>query len=290
MKAKLTFTAILLCAFLQGAFSQSYIPMLNNSTWILKDFVSCCRPSETKTIEAGEDVVIGSKTYKKYIDPFSAPGNSNHVVYLRENKEDRKVYTLINGTEVLLYDFNLSTGDTFGIFDVTSDYVMLNGENHKRIQLSHFDENYQITLTQTWIEGVGSIAHPFRPAFNMYNGLSASGGHSVNLVCSFQDGQHVYGNEDCTLQFLSTYQNVVSAAAIAFSPNPLISELTISSESSLQNATFKLYNIQGQLVREINNLSGNSITVNRENLSSGLYFVQLFENNKLIKDTKLLVE
>jgi hypothetical protein len=165
--------------------------MLNNSSWILKDYVSF-RPSQTKIIEAGEDVVIDGQTYRKFTDTFSAPGNSNYYVYLREDVDDRKVYKLVNGVEVLLYDFNLFTGDTFGAFDVTSDYISINGEDYKRIVLSRYSEEHQLTFTQTWIEGVGSPAHPFRPSFNMYNGLSASGGHTINLVCSFQDCQHIY--------------------------------------------------------------------------------------------------
>lgn len=289
MKTKLLLTVLLIVTFLQSTFSQSYKPMLNNSSWILKDYVSFRAP-QTKTIEAGEDVEIGSYTYRKFIDPFSAPGNSNHIVYLREDVDERKVYSLVNGEEVLLYDFNLFTGDTFGAFNVVSDYISINNENHKRLVLSRYSEEYQLTFTQTWIEGVGSPAHPFRPTFNMYNGLSGSGGHSINLVCSFQDGQHIYGNSDCTLELLSTNENVISNAKINFYPNPIVAELSISSDIMLQNATFKLYNMQGQLVREINNLSGNKITVNRENLSTGLYYVQLLENNKLIKDSKLMVQ
>ncbi|WP_309641634.1 T9SS type A sorting domain-containing protein [Flavobacterium sp.] len=290
MKAKLFFTAILLCSFFESTFSQDYHPLLNNSTWVLRDYVSCCRMPETKTIEAGEDVVIGANTYKKFIDPFSYPSNSDYIVYLREDVDERKVYKLVNGSEVLLYDFNLFTGDTFGMFDVTSDYININGEDHKRIVLSRYQEEHHINLTQTWIEGVGSNAHPFKPAFNMYNGLSGSGGYSVHLVCSFQDGQHIYGNQDCAELLLNTDDNVISNSVITFFPNPLVNELTISSDTFLTNAAFKLYNMQGQLVREIDNLSGNKISVNRENLSSGMYFIQLFENNKLIKSDKMLVE
>lgn len=289
MKTKLLLTVLLIATFLQSTFSQSYKPMLNNSSWILKDYVSF-RPSQTKTIEAGEDVVIEGQTYRKFTDTFSAPGNSNYYVYLREDVDDRKVYSLVNGVEVLLYDFNLFTGDTFGAFDVTSNYIIINGENHKRIILSRYSEEHQLTFTQTWIEGVGSPAHPFRPAFNMYNGLSGSGGHSINLVCSFQDGQHVYGNSDCSLDMLSTNENIISSTEVSFAPNPVVNEVTINSELMFQNASFKLYNVQGQLVRDINNLSGNKITINRENLSTGLYFVQLFENNKLIKSSKLMVQ
>jgi len=131
--------------------------------------------------------------------------------------------------------------------------------------LSRYSEEHQLTFTQTWIEGVGSPAHPFRPSFNMYNGLSGSGGHSINLVCSFQDGQHVYGNSDCSLDMLSTNENIISSTEVSFAPNPVVNEVTINSELMFQNASFKLYNVQGQLVRDINNLSGNKITINREN-------------------------
>ncbi len=291
MKTKLLLTALLFVAFSGNAFSQEYHPLLNNATWIIRDHVNCCRLPQTKTIEAAVDVVIGSHTYKKFIDPFASSGNSFFYVYLREDEDERRVYSLVNGTEEVLYDFSLLQGDVYGLFTVDVDYIDINGMNRKRITLRRHDEIHDIDLTQTWIEGVGSPAHPFRPACNMYNGLSSSGGRSINLVCSFQDGQHIYGNQDnCEALLLNTDENVVTNSVINFAPNPFVNELMIRSETVLQNVTFKLYNMQGQLVREIRNLSGNSVSLNRENLSSGLYFAQLFENNKLIKTSKLIVQ
>ena len=196
---------------------------------------------------------------------------------------------MVNNQEEILYDFSLEQGDTFDEFTASVDYISINGQDHKRIVLTKYNSNYDLYLTQTWIEGVGSDAHPFRPTFNMYNGLSASGGYSINVVCSFQDGQHVYGNEDC-LAMLNTDEAAIADFKIDFSPNPVATTFNINATATLQNATFKLYNLQGQLVKEISNLSGNKITVNRENLTSGLYFAQLFENNKLVKASKLMVE
>jgi hypothetical protein len=58
----------------------------------------------------------------------------------------------------------------------------------------------------------------------------------------------------------------------------------------LQCRSFKLYNVQGQLVRELSNLNGKQFTVNRENLSGGLYLTELFEDGQLIKSAKLIVD
>lgn len=70
MKTKLLFFFLFLVSFLENAAAQEYHPFLDNSAWVVNDWVSCCRPPEVKVIEPGTDVVIGAFTYKKYIDPF----------------------------------------------------------------------------------------------------------------------------------------------------------------------------------------------------------------------------
>lgn len=291
MKTKLFFAAFGLLSFLQPLTAQEYHPMLNNATWILRDYVSCCRLPQTWVIPPGEAVVIGAYTYKKYVDASSASASNNSFVYLREDEDARKVYSLVNGIEEVLYDFSLLQGDVYGDFNVDVDQIEINGLTRKRIKLSRYDENYGINLTQTWIEGVGSPAHPFRPTVNMYNALSGSGGRSINLVCSFQDGQHIYGNEDCETLMLGNDEFNTTEVGIVFAPNPVQNQLTIKSETSLNEATLKLYNLQGQLVREILHLSGNQNTIDSLQLKTGLYFGQLYEKKgKLIKSVKLLVE
>jgi hypothetical protein len=267
--------------------AQAYHPMLNNSTWLLKDWVSCCRLPQTKTVEAVTDVVVDGKTYKKFLDPFA----NNATVLLREDSEERKVYKLEGDDEVLLYDFSLEDSATFGGLTATVDYVIVNNESRKRIVLNGFSETYQIPLTQTWIEGVGSIAHPLKPDHNMWNALSASGGYCVNLLCSFQNGAHVYGSTDCLeMVVLSTNNADYQVNQISFSPNPFRNELSIRSEMVLEQASLKVYNFVGQLVREVNDQSGNTIVLKRENLSSGLYLIQLYDNGKLVKTSKIVVD
>lgn len=287
MKTKLFFAAFFLLSSVQLTFSQDYHPMLNNTTWLVKDWVSCCRPSQTKTIEAGVDCMVDGITYKKFLNPFA----NNAAVLLREDIEQRKVYKLVGDDEVLLYDFSLENSDTFGGFIATVDYILINNESRKRIVLNGYNETYHIPLTQTWIEGVGSTAHPLVPDHNMWNALSASGGYRVDLLCSFQNGVHVYGNNDClTIVNLSTNTSEYQANQISFSPNPFRTELSIRSEMALEQASVKVYNAVGQLVRVLNNQSGKTILLNRDNLTPGLYFIELFEKGKRITTNKILVD
>lgn len=297
MKTLLCFAVFFLLTSVESAFSQEYHPMLRNSTWLLYDWTSHGSPSEERMIEQAEDIIIGSYTYKKYIDQFPSYDNySNllHTVYLREDIAERKVYKIVDSVDLLLYDFNLENGSTIyqygNTFTAAVDYIFVNGGTRKRITLKSTEEYCGERLTQVWIEGVGSDKHPFYPDYSMYNVCSASGGTMVFTKCSFQNGEHIFGNPDC-LSFipLGVEESDTVSDNISVSPNPFVSELSIESAIAFDNVSLKLYNTVGQLVREINNISGQRITLNRENLNSGLYFIQLFEKGKLIKASKVLV-
>lgn len=297
MKATLYFAAFLLLNSVATVFSQEYHPMLNNSTWLLYDFASHGRPSEERMVEPAEDIVIGSYTYKKYIDQFpSYDINSNllHTVYLREDVDERKVYKIVDGVDMLLYDFNLQDSSTIyqygNTFTATVDYITVNNGDRKRITLKSIEEYCGEKLTQVWIEGVGSDKHPFYPDYSMYEVCSSSGGVMVYTKCSFQNGAHVFGNPDCSAVFLGVLDNDSGTNKINVGPNPFTSALTIQSEIAFEDATLKLFNVMGQLVREIKNQSGKAIVLQRESLNSGLYFIQLFEKGKLVKSSKVLAE
>lgn len=295
MKAKLILTTIILCSFLQNGFSQEYIPMLNNSSWVLIRQANWT--PIYRMMHEGIPVVIGNDTYLQFEDPFPVYVNSIPVptVYVREDVVARKVYRIHDGVENMIYDFNLQTGDVisqYGYdFTATVDEVDVNGSMRKRITLKT-DHVYlgHYVLTQVWIEGVGSEADSLFPERNMFNVASASGGVKIKTYCSFQNGNHIFGAADCPQMMLGTADEIYENQKITFTPNPMVSELTINSKAILQNATLKIYNVQGQLIKEIKNLKGDKNVVSRGNLSSGLYFAQLSEDGKQITTTKLIVD
>jgi hypothetical protein len=72
-------------------------------------------------------------------------------------------------------------------------------------------------------------------------------------------------------------------------PNPFSTQTVLRTDDIFKNATVTIYNIYGQTVKQINNISGQEIILHRDNLSSGLYFVRLTEDNKVITADKLVI-
>ncbi len=298
MRATLILFAVFLFSSTEVIFSQEYHPMLNNSAWLLYDWTSWGSPSEERVIERGVNVAIGQHTYQKFLDPFpSYDGYYEliHEVYLREDVAERKVYKIVDGVERLLYDFSLENSSTifqYGYtFTATVDYVSVNGGSRKKITLTSVEEYCGEHLTQVWIEGVGSDKHPFYPDYSMYNVCSSSGGTIVRTRCSFQNGVHIFGNPDCVNSAeLSTSELNLNKRNVSFAPNPFVSELSIQSDLILNNASIRLFNSLGQLVRVVENQSGNEIILQREKLDRGLYFLELVEEGKLITSSKIMVD
>jgi len=76
---------------------------------------------------------------------------------------------------------------------------------------------------------------------------------------------------------------------ISVFPNPFISSTTIKTISNLKNATLTIYNSFGKALKQIKNISGKTISLLRYNLPSGLYFIRLTEENKMIAVEKLII-
>jgi hypothetical protein len=76
---------------------------------------------------------------------------------------------------------------------------------------------------------------------------------------------------------------------ISIFPNPFQDTTTIQANSNLKNATLNMYNSYGKIVKQVNNLSGQTMCLSRGTLSSGLYFIKLTEENKVIAVEKILI-
>ena len=72
-------------------------------------------------------------------------------------------------------------------------------------------------------------------------------------------------------------------------PNPFNSSTTIKFNMPLHNAELNIYNENGQKVMQIKNISGHHHTIYRNNLSSGLYFLRLMQENEILAQEKLLI-
>jgi len=72
-------------------------------------------------------------------------------------------------------------------------------------------------------------------------------------------------------------------------PNPMRFSTTIRSEELLKNSTLQIFNSIGQTVLFRERVNGKEIEINRGNLNSGIYLLQVINNGKNLT-TKLLIE
>jgi len=76
---------------------------------------------------------------------------------------------------------------------------------------------------------------------------------------------------------------------IVIYPNPFSLLSTLETNKNLKGATLTVYNSFGQQVKQIKNISGQTFTLHRDNLQSGLYFLQMTQENKIIATEKLVI-
>ncbi len=72
-------------------------------------------------------------------------------------------------------------------------------------------------------------------------------------------------------------------------PNPFSSQAILQTGNLLHNATLTMDNVYGQTVKQITNISGQTIVLSRDNLVNGLYFIRLTEDNKTLSTKKIVI-
>lgn len=72
-------------------------------------------------------------------------------------------------------------------------------------------------------------------------------------------------------------------------PNPFKDIVKITTKNTLQNAQIKLFNSIGQLVYEQQNINEQTVVIERKNLTSGIYYLQLIEGDNT-NTQKLIIE
>jgi len=93
---------------------------------------------------------------------------------------------------------------------------------------------------------------------------------------------------NCSLQTGISQLNTNSQQSLIY-PNPFNSSATISFGSTIVNAELNIYNLHGQKVKTINNISGDKVKIDRSNLPNGIYFIRLTQDSKTITTDRLVI-
>ncbi|MES2764171.1 MAG: T9SS type A sorting domain-containing protein [Bacteroidota bacterium] len=80
-----------------------------------------------------------------------------------------------------------------------------------------------------------------------------------------------------------------SGLSATIAPNPFSTQTTITTNNDLQNATVILYNALGQETQRINNVNGQTITINRNELPAGMYSLHIISEGETLVTRKIII-
>lgn len=233
---------------------------------------------------------------------------TNSNIFIRN--EGQKVYARqsqnCNDYEYLIYDFGLQVGDSIKLrlasyyyYDDTLGYKLradglVNYQGQDRRAL-YFDVYYykfgsngsSVFFQDTWIEGIGSIIHPFYFEIGVYRPT-----HTIySLLCYFENDVQLFQSQhnSCYLTNLGIKENETSYN-FSISPNPANDYFRINLENQIEfkNAVFRLSDVSGKLLWEKTFEEIENQNVSIQSLTSGVYILQLFSNEHLINTQKLI--
>ena len=99
-----------------------------------------------------------------------------------------------------------------------------------------------------------------------------------------------YGYFDLiNLQQVTEINSLEQKKSVKLYPNPFNNQTTLRTGKKFHNATLTMNNTFGQIVKQMGNIYGQTIILERGNLPRGLYFIHLSENNKKIITKKLVI-
>jgi hypothetical protein len=121
-------------------------------------------------------------------------------------------------------------------------------------------------------------------------GATSSGGFSISGGApGYTLASTSLGGVETTLCATVGINEDRTSANINIYPNPFSSSTTIHSDIDITNAELAIIDIYGKEVRKIS-IPENEISINRNNLSAGIYFYRIMKDQKIISSGKLAVE
>lgn len=270
--------------------SQTFIQ--ENKAW---NVVECMNLAGcgTQTFKILGDTTIGQTAYKKlYATNDTTISNWFRYGALRENENRVYFYLFANETEVVLYDFNLTVGESFISTYNSIEYqgcpiemevssidtvTVENGEQRQRFNFSD---------GETWISGIGSLyglvyVGVYQCIIDMY----------YNLSCCHENEELVFLSPNFDHCLINTVgQNEISTRMNhTVFPNPFTQTTVLNFDySDSQTYRLQIINLTGQVVKEINQINSGKIEISGNQLNSGIYFYQLMNDTKEIARGKLI--
>ncbi len=249
-------------------------------------------PSGSYTYEytVQTDTVINGKSYQKIAHSDVGDWIIKPTYFIRKDSA-QKVYSfnIDSNAEFLLYDFSLQQGDTITLKDyngVTQAEYSMTVDAVSTINLGY--SRKVLTLGEfTWIEGIGSIRHPFDPVLN----YQVIDGPSYGLLCFFENNQLTYHYEFYDTCNYRTPVGINEAADenVSLSPNPTSNNFTLAlSQQPQQGTNILIHDALGRIVKR-EELVSSTQQISVADLPNGMYTYTVTQNSARQPSGKLIV-
>ncbi len=160
-------------------------------------------------------------------------------------------------------------------------FETLTETNNKQFEVE-YSTNGNIWKTLTIIPSVGNST-----ALQQYSYVHTKPASEYNYYRIKQvdkNGNFIYSS------VVTVRSNCAGAGAIVSYPNPVKDELSIELPSGLTHAMVKLLDATGKQVATVAAVNGGMVKMNTHLLSSGIYLLQVLQNNKAIYNQKVIKE
>lgn len=119
------------------------------------------------------------------------------------------------------------------------------------------------------------------PGTNIYNGAA--------IWFDFNDAV-LTNTTDSYIPLATQVVSLGTASAINVYPNPFSTSTLFALDEELKDATFVLYDVLGQEVKRMNDLSGKQFMLERDGLVNGIYAYRIMQANKIVHTGKVVIK
>ncbi|NPD46957.1 MULTISPECIES: T9SS type A sorting domain-containing protein [unclassified Lentimicrobium] len=233
------------------------------------------------------DSIIDNVNYKKLYTSYDSLNTLHFKALIRE--ENNKVYLRhYNQAEALIYDFNLTIGESTtiyspegqGFIEITVNdisWVEYEGFFRKKYTL---DGNYE----EYWMEGIGSC---FGPIYSkVYDFIVCP---DWMMSCAYNEEGQIYQYQDYPCYDLKTGINEIQENKVVIYPNPIQSGQVLQLSNPIQMKSINIFDYSGQLIISINYDFSNQVFIPTDKIKKGIYIIKIEDKNGKLQISKLIV-
>ncbi len=288
------FLASLLMLFSFQLIAQTYVPtVVDSATWLISSWGEWNPPEHYALRIEGDSLYSGvdyKKLYRYDLENDRTVMSRRFIGLMRDDVPTRKVYGVLldgiylpypfdgdttciwsNSSEILLYDFDLSVGDSLSDCHIKG----LNFDGHivtESVQ-EHFGLSRRTLDSQgyTLIEGIGYAA-----------GLLLEGSNAIAAGIGIRMYDYCIGSLwDCSLRTSTEELSEQSLATLY--PNPTKDNILISTDQLLRQIS--IYDLQGRLLQS---LSPRQKEIDLSSIDPGTYLIKLVSEDGLTQTQRII--